>query len=128
MSRHQLTAKQQVFLHELLANGGNAACAYRVAFPDNSTASSVSAAASRLRRHPLIVQALAVAEAVSAQAVAGAVDRYRITAERVADELARLAFTRMPQLANVWTEVDPDGTQHQRLLVKDFSAADADAL
>jgi hypothetical protein len=46
----------------------------------------------------------------------------------VADELARLAFTRMPQLADVWTEVGPDGTQHQGLVVKDFSAADGDAL
>jgi hypothetical protein len=128
MSRHQLTAKQQVFLHELLANGGNAACAYRVAFPDNSRASSVSAAASRLRRHPLIVEALAAAEAASAQAVANAVDRYSITAQRVADELARLAFTRMPQLVDVRTYVGPDGTQHQRLVVKDFSSSDADAL
>jgi hypothetical protein len=128
MPRHQLTTKQQSFLTELLANGGNAAAAYRVAFPANSTASSVSAAASRLRRHPLIVEALEAAEAASARAVESAVDRYSITAQRVADELARLAFTRMPQLADVRTELGPDGTQHQRLVVKDFSTADADAL
>jgi hypothetical protein len=79
--RHKLTAKQQIFLKELLANGGNAAAAYRIAFPDNSTASSVSAAASRLRRHPVTVQAIAAADAVTRQAVS----RYAITAQRVAD-------------------------------------------
>ena len=57
-----------------------------------------------------------------------AVDRYRISAEAVANELARLAFTRMPQLADVRTELEPDGTQRQRLMVKDFSAADSNAL
>ena len=128
MPRRQLTAKQQVFLEQLLANGGNAAAAYRVAFPDNCTISSISAAASRLRRDPRIVQALAAAEAASRQVVDAAVDRYRISAERVADELARLAFTRMPQLADVRTEFEPDGTQRQRLVVKDFSSADSDAL
>jgi hypothetical protein len=128
MPRHKLTAKQQVFLEQLLANGGNAAAAYRIAFPDNCTVSSVSAAASRLRRHPLIVQALAAADAATRQVVDEAVSRYRISAERVADELARLAFTRMPQLADVRTEMTPDGMQCQRLVVKDFDAADADAL
>ena len=114
MPRYKLTPRQQAFLQQLLANGGNAAAAYKHAFPDNSTTSSVSAAASRLRRHPLIVQALAAAEMESRRAVDVAVDRYRISAERVADELARLAFTRMPQLADVRTEVEPDGTQRQR--------------
>ena len=114
MPHRQLTTKQQLFLQELLANDGNAAAAYRVAFPDNCTVSSVSAAASRLRRDPRIVQALAAAEAASRQVVDAAVDRYRISAERVADELARLAFTRMPQLADVRTEIEPDGTQRQR--------------
>jgi phage terminase small subunit len=128
MPRRQLTFKQQTFLQELLSNGGNAAASYRIAFPDNSTASSVSAAASRLRRHPLVVEAFEAAEAASARAVESAVDRYSITAQRVADELARLAFTRMPQLADVRTEVGPDGTQHRRLVIKDFSTADADAL
>ncbi len=108
MSRHRLTPKQQLFLHELFSNGGNAAAAYRVAFPNNCTASSVSAAASRLRRHPLIVQVLVAADAATRQAVEEAVNRYQITAERVADELARLAFTRMPQLADVRTETDAD--------------------
>lgn len=128
MPRHNLTTKQQVFLEQLLANGGNAAAAYRVAFPDNFTASSVSAAASRLRRHPLIVQALAAADAATREAVDEAVNRYQITAERVANELAGLAFTRMPQLADVRTDVGPDGIPQQRLVVKDFATADAEAL
>ena len=89
MPRHKLTAKQQIFLEELLANGGNAAATYRAAIPDNCTASSVSAAALRLWRHPLILQALGAADAVTRQAVDEALNRYRITAARVADELAR---------------------------------------
>jgi hypothetical protein len=60
--------------------------------------------------------------------VDAAVDRYRISAERVADELARLAFTRMPQLANVCIELEPDGTQRQRLIVKNFATADPERL
>jgi hypothetical protein len=62
MPRLRLTAKQQVFLERLLANGGNASEAYRRAFPGHCTASSVSAVASRLRRHPLILQALGAAD------------------------------------------------------------------
>ncbi len=34
----------------------------------------------------------------------------------------------MPELADVLTVADADGTQHQRLVLKDFRAADADAL
>ena len=34
----------------------------------------------------------------------------------------------MPQLADVRTEIDADGSHRQRLVVKDFHAADADAL
>lgn len=128
MSRRQLTIKQTTFLDELIRNGGNAAGAYRVAFPCNTTTSSVSAAASRLRRHPLIVQALAAADAATHRAMDGAINRYQITAERVADELARLAFTRMPQLVDVQHVIDSDGTQRQRLVVKDFSSSDSDAL
>ncbi len=42
--------------------------------------------------------------------------------------MARLAFRRMPQLADVLSETDADGTQRQRLVVKSFASADADAL
>src|SRR5262245_61677003 len=128
MPRSQLTARQQVFLQELLSNGGNSSEAYRTAYPANLTKSSVSAAASRLRRHPLIVQALVAADVATRKTVDAAVDRYRISAERIADELARLAFTRVEQLADVLTEIEPDGTQHQRLVMKDFATADRDAL
>ena len=127
MPRHQLTAKQQAFLQELLTNGGNAAAAYRVAFPDNSTASSVSAAASRLRRHPLIVQALTAAKAASQRAVDVAVERYAITADRVADALARLAFTDIRQVVDVVTTTADDGTRRQEIKVRDFATIDADA-
>jgi hypothetical protein len=34
----------------------------------------------------------------------------------------------MPQLVDVRTETETDGSQHQRLIVRDLHAADADAL
>lgn len=127
MPRRQLTAKQQVFLRELLRNGNNAAAAYRLAFPDNATASSVTAAASRLRRHPLIVQALAAAQEESRRAVDAAVERYAISAERVADAMARLAFTDLRQVVDVSTVVQPDGRRRQVFKVRDFADIDRDA-
>lgn len=125
MADRKLTAKQTVFLNELLSNGNNAMAAYRVAYPDQK---SISGSATKLRRHPLIVQAVERMQAAQATAVDQAVARYQITQERLADELARLALTRMPQLADVRTEVDAHGKRHQRVIVKDFAEADQEAL
>ena len=125
MAGRKLTHKQQAFVRELLHNGGNATGAYRVAFNHTSDA---SAAASKLIRHPLVVQALAKGKTVQEKAIDAALVRYEITQERIADELARLALTRMPQLADIRTEVDQHGKRHQRVIVRDFADADQDAL
>jgi hypothetical protein len=59
-------------------------------------------------------------------AVAVAVDRYGITAERVAEAMARLAFTELRQIVDVHSVVV--GGQHRRVVdVKDFSDIDGDA-
>lgn len=125
MAGRRLTPKQQAFVRELLRNGGNATGAYRLAFNHTSDA---SAAASKLIRHPLVVQALAKGKDVQANAMDRAIERYGITQDRVAEELARLAFTRMPQVADVRTEVDQHGKRRQVVVVHDFADADPEAL
>ena len=125
MAARKLTAKQTIFLQELLANGNNATAAYRVAFP---TQKDISGSATRLRKHPLIVAGLARARSVQEIAVDHAIERYSITQERVADELARLAFTRMPQVADVRYEVDERGKRRQVVAVHCFADADPEAL
>jgi hypothetical protein len=123
-----LTRRQLVFVNELLANGGNATKAYRIAYPTMTNAKAISGAASRLRKHPLVVQALEDAEAVSRQAVVSAVERYRITADRIADAMARLALTEVRQIVDVTTDIDPStGARQQVMRVRDFTDIDDDA-
>jgi ABC-type transporter Mla MlaB component len=74
------------------------------------------------------MKALAKAQEASALAVDEAVTRYAISADRVADEMARLAFTRLDQVASVRTEVGADGKRRQVVMVRDFSDVDAQAL
>lgn len=122
-----LTAKQQTFLDHLLANGGNASEAYRIAYPAVRDKIKVSSAASRLRSHPLVKEAMARAAAVSLAAVDRAVARYEITADAVAEELACLAMTRISQLADVRTEL-VDGKRRQIVVVRDFADVEDRAL
>lgn len=123
-----LTAKQQTFLDKLLANGGNASEAYRFAYPAVRDKRRVSAAAARMRAHPLVQEALARAGSASLAAVDAAVARYQITADAVADELACLAMTRISQLADVRTEAGQDGKRRQVVVVRDFSEVEPRAL
>lgn len=123
-----LTVKQAKFVDELLANGGNRAAAYRRAFPDAKSESGIRAAATLLGRHPGVVKALTAAQAAAELAMSDAVARYAITAERVADEMARLAFTRLDQVASVRTELGADGKRRQLVEVRDFGDIDGQAL
>jgi phage terminase small subunit len=60
--------------------------------------------------------------------VEAVLDRYAITADRLAEEMARLAFTELRQVVDVRTETDPaSGKRRQRVTLRDFSAIDADA-
>lgn len=125
MAARKLTPRQQHFCREYLRNGGNATGAYRVAF---TIKSDPSGPASKLLKHPMVVQALSRGHDVQADAMDRAIERYSITQERVADELARLAFTRMPQLAEVVREAGHDGKQRIVVHVKPFAEADQEAL
>lgn len=130
ISRSQtFTGPQSVFVSEYLGNGRNASAAYRAAYPDaQGSRKDIATRASRLLKVPKVKEAVAGAVSAPDKAVAAAVVRYEITAERVADELARLAFTRLDQVADVRTETGPDGKRRQRIQVKDFADVPDDAL
>lgn len=125
----RLNPRHEQFVAEMLRNGGNASGAYRAVYGANSsTAQAISAKAGKLRKHPGIAAALGGAHIVAADAVAKAVARYAITADRVADELARLAFTRIDQLATVAMELSQDGKRRLSVTVRPFAESDPDAL
>jgi phage terminase small subunit len=127
-ARRKLNSQQQEFLRLQLEASETPTNAYRLAYNDNSAGKVVSTKAARLNHHPLIAQALADASERAKTAVASAIERYSITQERVADELARLAFTRMPQVADVRYEVDQHGKRRQVVAVHCFADADPEAL
>jgi hypothetical protein len=121
-SRQRLTANQQEFLRLIIEQDETPTNAYRLAYNDKAQANVVGSKASRLRRHPVIAAALAEARAMQAAAVRSAVDRYGITANRVADAMARLAFTDLRQIVDVRT------VNGRRIVdVKEFSDIDGDA-
>jgi hypothetical protein len=71
--------------------------------------------------------ALGRARALAEAALERALARYEITADRVADELARIAFTRINDVTDLST-VEVEGKRVQRLTVKDYAATDERAL
>ena len=128
MPRKALTESQLLFCQLFIENGGNATDAYRQSFPKAANSPNASAIAARLKRNPLVQEQLAQARAVSLAAIESATERYQITAERVADELACLAFTRIGQVADVRTEIRSAGKRRQVVHVKDFADVAEDAL
>jgi len=124
--RLRLTPNQQEFLRLLIEQGETPTNAYRLAYNDKAQAKVISSKATRLRRHPVIAAALAEAHRAQALAVHVAIERYSITADRVADAMARLAFTELRQIVDVHSVVV--GGQRRRVVeVKDFSEIDGDA-
>ena len=127
MPRRALNTLQAKYA-ELLADGWKQADAYRSVYPGDYSDRACSVKASRLAKHPLVVEVRHRRIAIAVTAVDRAVERYQITQDRVADELARLAFTSMPQLADVRTVKESDGKMRQRVVIRDFVDADPEAL
>ena len=75
--------------------------------------------ASRLLKHPLIALARAQQMQSALLAVDGVVSRYAITAERIADAMARLAFTDLRQIVDVKV-VSEDGKRRQVVALRNF--------
>lgn len=126
MPSRSLNPNQAEFAR-LLASGLSGADAYLQAYPGNYTRQAAAAKAHRLRKHPLIAGAHAQRAAADIAAIDAAAARYAITAERVADAMARLAFTDINQVAE-WRTVTDGKRKVQVMRLKDDSAIDAAAM
>jgi len=82
----------------------------------------------KIKRHPIVQNVLEQARIRAEEAVRDAINRYGITADRIADEMARLAFTQVRQVVDIVTEVDPaTKVKRQVVKVRDFADVDTDA-
>lgn len=102
-----LTDQGRVFVTEFLKNGKNASAAYRAAFPhlNFKNALDCTQQASKFRNAPAIKAALQIAQSREMVKVGKVLDRYAITQERVAEEMAKIAFAKI----NDYVEWGPDG-------------------
>ena len=129
MARSPATAlnpQQHAFLEAMLSNGGDATAAYRTVYGEGKTERSTWNAAHRLRKNPLIAARLREAAQHAARAVDVAVERYGITADHIADAIARLAFTDLRQVAT-WKTETVDGKRVASVQVIDSERIDPDA-
>lgn len=120
MAANRLNDKQSMFAR-LLSTGMNATEAYMRAFPGQVSRQSAATKAYKLRKHPLIAGLDARQTEQALAAVDAAVERYGITAERVADAMARLAFTDINQVADWHTEGE-GAKRRQTVVIRDAAA------
>lgn len=116
------------FAEQLVTNGGNASLALRTIDPSYAgSATKLWQRASVLKRHPTVVRFCDEARARSANAIAIALERYDVTADRAAAEMARLAYTELRQVCE-WGETrDKDGRVQPYLRVKPAAEIDDNA-
>ena len=86
-----LTDKQAAFVTEYLANGRNAAAAYRTAYETKASNQRAAEEAHALLNHPKIKPIIEEADRLSAAAVESALRKFSIDQEDVANRLAALA-------------------------------------
>lgn len=126
-----LLPDEVMFVQEFLQNGGNASKAYAVAKNKDLKWSGLASASGRYRHRPRIAAAIEAAKAISAAALDKAFSRYVVDQDALAEKMARLAFTEMRQVVNVWSTLEPgkDGklVRRQHMEVLDFKDIDADA-
>ena len=128
MSVRKLPERQQAFVTAYLANGGNASAAFRSAYGVSASGVSLSNRAHKVKMLPRVQAALNGAQAQADKALQSAVERYGVTAERVADEMARLAFTRLDQVCTVRRGLDKAGKAAVVLELHPFAEIEGDAL
>lgn len=125
--KEQLNPKQAAFLEGVL-NGQGKGEAYRAAFGDNLADNVANSAASRLLTNPLVQAALEAQQQIVTAAVDRALAKFAVEADRVAEAMARLAFTDFRDVADWGTEIDPEtGKESQWLRVKDPAEITDDA-
>lgn len=125
MAAKQLNAQQAAFAR-YLAQGKGKAESYRLAYPGDYSAQAASVKGYRLAKHPLIAGLAAQRAAAVVAAVDSAVERYGITADRIADAIARLAFTDLDQICS-WGTAMEGGKRRPWLQLHDSATIAADA-
>jgi len=86
------TPRSQAFLAAYLANGRNGTAAHRVAYGGKATRYVRASAASRLLKDPRIQAVLAEADREADARLAAALGDAAVSKQRIAEELAKLAF------------------------------------
>jgi phage terminase small subunit len=117
---------QQAEFARLVASGLTATEAYCRAYPACKSRKSARSMAYRLMKHPLIAAYGAERAASLIAAVDLAAERYGVTAARVADAMARLAFTDLRQVAD-WRTVMEGKRAVQVVTVRDADAISSEA-
>ena len=93
---------------ELLRNGGNASQAVKTIWPDDKLSPGrCGQLGVRLRQAPQIRAITDEIERRASQALAHAAERFGASADRAAEELARLAFSQLRDVVDWGTEADP---------------------
>jgi phage terminase small subunit len=125
MSHKRLNSQQAEFFR-LVSTGMRGTDAYRAVYPGDYSQCSCQVKASRLLKHPLIAAARARQMQAAVLVVDEVVSRYAISAERIADAMARLAFTDLRQIVDVKV-VAENGKRRQIVEVRNSDDIDPDA-
>jgi hypothetical protein len=126
--RDSFQALLAAFAEQLITNGGNGSLALRTIKPELATdPQTLWRKASALRRHPKVQEYVQSARARAQTAVAIALERYDVTADRAASEMARLAYTELRQVCEWGEVIDKDGRKQPYLRVKPDIEIDQDA-
>lgn len=125
--RATLFPKQQAFIAEYLKNGGNAVAAYRIAYGDHHSVQTASRCATRILADDRIRAVLASAHAQATQAMAQVAEQHTISRTRNLEELARIAFADIGDIALAFDGRTPyeairSLSKHQRAAIKQFRA------
>lgn len=125
MPARALNPKQAEFAR-LVSSGILPTDAYLQAYPGDYTRHTASVKASRLMKHPLVRAARDAHSNAVVAAVNDAVVRYGITADRIADAIARLAFTDLDQICS-WGTAMEGGKRRPWLQLHDSATIAVDA-
>ena len=118
------------FAEAYLLNGRNGAKTIRELFPDRTfNETHQYRVVNRFKAHRVFKRVISEADARTDLAISHAIDRYGITQDRLAEELARIALSELRDVVQLETIPDPqDGKRRiQRLRVRDFNAISPDA-
>lgn len=110
---------------EYLRNGGNISAAVRKTFPnEHRTSGAVTQIGILLMRTPEMVRIKGNVEEMAGRALAHAAERFGATADRAAEELTRIAFAQVRDVADWSTTADPADKARTRQVLTFRDSAD----